>query len=83
MPRLSPGLRGRGRHPHHAHRRSQAALSPEPIPRLNPSALSPAVQRTLEDARSQAQRLSHDAIGAEHILLALLRPGGPSEPVLA
>jgi Ca2+:H+ antiporter len=45
--------------------------------------LSPAVQRTLDDARSQAQRLSHDAIGAEHILLALLQPGGPGEPLLS
>jgi Ca2+:H+ antiporter len=41
------------------------------------------VQRTLDDARAQAQRLGHDAIGAEHILLALLQPGGPSEPVLS
>jgi Ca2+:H+ antiporter len=41
------------------------------------------VQRTLDDARGQAQRLGHDAIGAEHILLALLQPGGPSEPVLS
>jgi Ca2+:H+ antiporter len=45
--------------------------------------LSPAVQRTLDDARSQAQRLGHDAIGAEHILLALLQPGGPGEPLLS
>ena len=27
--------------------------------------------------------MGHDAIGAEHILLALLQPGGPSEPVLS
>jgi Ca2+:H+ antiporter len=27
-------------------------------------------------------RLGHDSIGAEHILLALLRPGGMAEPVL-
>jgi Ca2+:H+ antiporter len=45
--------------------------------------LSPAVQRTLDDARSQAQRLGHDAIGAEHILLALLQPGGPGEPLIS
>jgi Ca2+:H+ antiporter len=45
--------------------------------------LSPAVQRTLDDARSQAQRLGHDAVGAEHILLALLQPGGPGEPLLS
>ena len=27
--------------------------------------------------------MGHDAIGAEHILLALLQPGAPSEPVLS
>jgi Ca2+:H+ antiporter len=45
--------------------------------------LSPAVQRSLDDARGQAQRLGHEAIGAEHILLALLQPGAPGEPLLS
>jgi Ca2+:H+ antiporter len=33
-------------------------------------------------AREEALRLGHQSIGAEHILLALLRPGGTAEPVL-
>ena len=49
---------------------------------MNPRTLSPAAQRTLEDARSEAQRLEHEGIGAEHVVLALLRPGGPAGPVL-
>jgi Ca2+:H+ antiporter len=35
--------------------------------------LSPGAQRILEDARAEAERLGHDSVGAEHILLALLR----------
>jgi Ca2+:H+ antiporter len=72
---MSPHLPGRGRHPYHAHRRSQAAL--------NPHALNESAQRALEDARGEAQRLGHESIGAEHILLALIGDRGPGGPVLA
>ena len=40
---------------------------------MNPHTLSPGAQRVLEDARGEAERLGHDSVGAEHILLALLR----------
>ncbi len=33
-------------------------------------------------AREEAVRLGHDSIGAEHVVLALLHPGGPAEPAL-
>jgi Ca2+:H+ antiporter len=48
---------------------------------VNPHTLSANAQRALEDARGEALRLEHDAIGAEHIVLALLRPDGPARPV--
>jgi Ca2+:H+ antiporter len=44
--------------------------------------LSPSAQRALEQARGVALRLEHDAIGAEHIVLALLGADGPARPVL-
>lgn len=37
--------------------------------------LSPSAQRVLDGARAEATRLGHDAIGAEHIVLSLLRDG--------
>ena len=37
--------------------------------------LSPSAQRVLDGARQEAARLGHDAIGAEHIVLSLLRDG--------
>jgi Ca2+:H+ antiporter len=37
--------------------------------------LSPSAQRVLDGARQEATRLGHDAIGAEHIVLSLLRDG--------
>jgi Ca2+:H+ antiporter len=37
--------------------------------------LSPSAQRVLDGARQEAVRLGHDAIGAEHIVLSLLRDG--------
>jgi Ca2+:H+ antiporter len=43
--------------------------------------LSPSAQRALEAARAEARRLEHDAVGAEHIVLALLADksgAGPS-----
>jgi Ca2+:H+ antiporter len=40
---------------------------------VNPHTLSPGAQGVLEDARAEAERLGHDSVGAEHILLALLR----------
>jgi Ca2+:H+ antiporter len=44
--------------------------------------LSDSAEEALALAREEARRLGHDSIGAEHILLALLRPGGMAEPVL-
>jgi Ca2+:H+ antiporter len=44
--------------------------------------LSEGAEQVLAQARDEARRLGHDSIGAEHILLALLRPGGIAEPVL-
>ncbi len=49
---------------------------------MNPHTLSASAQRILDDARAQAVRLEHDAIGAEHIVLALLGPDGPGAPAL-
>jgi Ca2+:H+ antiporter len=49
---------------------------------VNPHTLSASAQRALDDARAQAVRLEHDAIGAEHIVLALLGPDGPGGPAL-
>ena len=36
----------------------------------------------MAQAREEARRLGHESIGAEHILLAILRPGSRAEPVL-
>ena len=83
LSRLPSGLRGRGRHTHHAGRRSEAALSQErSAPRVNPHALSASAQHALDGARAEALRLEHDAIGAEHIVLALTEPGTPGREVL-
>jgi Ca2+:H+ antiporter len=49
---------------------------------VNPHTLSASAQRALEAARAEALRLEHDAIGAEHVVLALLGPDGPGESVL-
>ncbi len=49
---------------------------------MNPRTLSSGAQRALQDARAEAQRLGHDSVGAEHILLGLLRPGGPAAAIL-
>ncbi|HKP48925.1 MAG TPA: Clp protease N-terminal domain-containing protein, partial [Gemmatimonadales bacterium] len=43
---------------------------------MNPRTLSAYAQRALENARAEAVRLGHDAIGAEHIVLGLLRGDG-------
>ena len=84
LPRLPARLRGRGRHSHHADRRSQAALSQErPAPRVNPHTLSASAQRALEDARAEAR-----APGARRHRRRAHRAGaarsrtGPAEPVL-
>ena len=45
---------------------------------MNPHTLSAYAQRALEAARAEAVRLGHDSIGAEHIVLALLRGDGPA-----
>jgi Ca2+:H+ antiporter len=45
--------------------------------------LSTGAQRALEGARAEAVRLGHDAVGAEHVVLALLRPDAPGRPLLA
>jgi Ca2+:H+ antiporter len=49
---------------------------------VNPHTLSASAQRALEGARAEAVRLEHDAIGAEHIVLALMAPDGPGNVVL-
>jgi ATP-dependent Clp protease ATP-binding subunit ClpC len=43
---------------------------------MNPRTLSAYAQRALENARAEVVRLGHDAIGAEHIVLELLRGDG-------
>jgi Ca2+:H+ antiporter len=48
---------------------------------MNPHTLSAYAQRALEAARAEATRLGHDSIGAEHILLALLRGDGPAAAI--
>jgi Ca2+:H+ antiporter len=48
---------------------------------VNPHTLSASAQRALEGARAEALRLEHDAIGAEHIVLALMAPDGPGRAV--
>jgi Ca2+:H+ antiporter len=44
--------------------------------------LSESAEQALAQASEEARRLGHDSIGVEHILLALLRPGGVAQPVL-
>src|SRR5687767_10880018 len=50
---------------------------------MNPHTLSAYAQRALESARAEAVRLGHDSIGAEHILLGLLRGEGPAATMFA
>jgi Ca2+:H+ antiporter len=50
---------------------------------MNPHTLSAQAQRALENARVEAVRLGHDAIGAEHILLSLLRGEGAAHAAFA
>ena len=50
---------------------------------MNPRTLSAHAQRALESARAEAVRLGHDAIGAEHIVLGLLRSDGAAPGILA
>jgi Ca2+:H+ antiporter len=50
---------------------------------MNPHTLSAQATRALEDARAEAVRLGHDAIGAEHIVLGLLRGDGVAPGVFA
>ncbi len=45
--------------------------------------LSPSAQRALDGARAEAVRLGHDAIGAEHVVLSLLREGPAAADALA
>jgi Ca2+:H+ antiporter len=49
---------------------------------VNPHALSASAQRALDGARAEALRLEHDAIGAEHIVLALTEPETPGRSAL-
>lgn len=49
---------------------------------MNPRTLSARAQHVLEAARAEAVRLEHDAVGAEHIVLALLDAEGPGRAVL-
>ncbi len=50
---------------------------------MNPHTLSAYAQRALESARAEAVRLGHDSIGAEHIVLGLLRGEGPAAALFA
>ena len=50
---------------------------------MNPRTLSAYAQRALESARAEATRLGHDAIGAEHIVLGLLRGDGNAPALFA
>jgi Ca2+:H+ antiporter len=50
---------------------------------MNPHTLSTLAQRALENARAEAERLGHDAIGAEHIVLGLLRGESPASDLLS
>jgi Ca2+:H+ antiporter len=50
---------------------------------MNPRTLSAHAQRTLENARVEAVRLGNDAIGAEHIVLGLLRGDGAAPAIFA
>src|SRR4051794_21919810 len=50
---------------------------------MNPRTLSAYAQRALENARAEAVRLGHDAIGAEHIVLGLLRGDGTASALFA
>jgi Ca2+:H+ antiporter len=50
---------------------------------MNPHTLSAYAQRALESARTEAVRLGHDSIGAEHIVLGLLRGESPAAALFA
>jgi Ca2+:H+ antiporter len=50
---------------------------------MNPRTLSAYAQRALENARAEAVRLGHDAVGAEHIVLGLLRGDSPAAALLS
>jgi Ca2+:H+ antiporter len=50
---------------------------------MNPHTLSAHAQRALENARTEAMRLGHDSIGAEHIVLGLLRGESPAGALFA
>jgi Ca2+:H+ antiporter len=50
---------------------------------MNPRTLSAHAQRALENARAEALRLGHDSIGAEHIMLGLLRGDGSAPAILS
>jgi Ca2+:H+ antiporter len=45
--------------------------------------LGPTAQRVLDGARAEATRLGHDAIGAEHMMLSLLREGSAAATALS
>ena len=45
--------------------------------------LSPSARRVLDGAREEATRLSHDAIGVEHVVLSLLTDGGTARAFTA
>ena len=50
---------------------------------MNPRTLSTLAQRALENARTEALRLGHDSVGAEHIVLGLLRGESPATALFA
>jgi len=44
--------------------------------------LTDSARRVLEAARAEAERLGHETIGAEHLMLGLLRDDGPAADVV-
>lgn len=50
---------------------------------MNPRTLSTLAQQALENARTEALRLGHDSVGAEHIVLGLLRGESPAAALFA
>jgi ATP-dependent Clp protease ATP-binding subunit ClpC len=54
-------------------RRLGLPATPAGAPHRRPIPISPAAREALEESLREAQRLGHDHLGVEHLLLALLR----------
>ena len=68
-------LRGLGLDPDDVRRRLESRLRPGEVPSDTPLGLSPGAKHAIEMAVVEANRLRHDYLGTEHILLGLLRGG--------